>query len=242
MKTNKLLPDLSLSKIWGKLKELESREASSIASKIVYTDEDGEESNVQAELDNIKNNLNGIRFGYTASGEAGVIVSQGGADTVIPFSGKYKNIIVDSLANTKKGITYDSTWEEIAQAISELFPDQLNLLASWGVSEVYQMPSGWDEPITWNSEPFDITNFSSLQRSVTYGWTSGSGETYGTCRCYLITDQATVSLLGSGNVDVSNYSGMAQIQIQVGGAKPWKPQSNSTTRAWCRISSLILYV
>lgn len=224
--------------------------SSNYASAINYTEEDGRETTVQNKIEEINSNLsaNGIqfRFGVNESGEYGYIVTDSeGADTVVPFSGKYKNVIVDSLANTNKGLTYDSSWEEIAQAINELFPDQLNLLSEWGVSEIYKIPQWWDEPITWYSQDFDVTNFSTLHRSVTQGWTSGSGEKYGVSRCYLIVDKGdgttnSISLIGSGGVDLTPYSGMARIQIQVGGAKPWS-SSNSTTRGWVRISSLVLY-
>lgn len=214
----------------------------SVASEISYNGGVSglEATNTQDAIDKIMLRL---PFSLAIDENGNYGYKKAGADTVIPFKtgNEYKNIIVDSLANTKKGLTYDSTWEDIARVINELFPAQLNLLSKWGVSEVYKMPTWWDEPITWYSEEFDITNYSTLQRSVTYGWTSGSGETYGTCRCYLITNQATVSLLGGGGIDVSRYTGLAKIQISVGGAKPWKPTSNSTTRAWCRISSLVLY-
>lgn len=188
-----------------------------------------------------------FRFGVNENGEYGYIVTdEAGADTVVPFSGKYKNVIVDSLVNTNKGLTYESTWSEIALVISELFPDQSNLLSIWGVSEIYKIPQWWDEPITWYSEDFDITNFSTLQRTVNYGWTSGDSEKYGTCRCHLIVDKGdgtttSISLLGSGGVNLSSYTGMARVRIQVGGAKPWS-SSDSTTRGWVRIQSLVLYV
>ena len=221
MKLNKQLPDSYLNQILNKVDK-------------VKNDVDELNSNITEKMP--------FKLGIDINGNYGYI--KDGADTVIPFKtgNEYKNLIVDSLINTKTGLTYDSTWEDIARVINELFPDQLNLLSKWGVSEIYKMPSWWDEPITWYSEEFDITNYSTLQRSVTYGWTSGSGETYGTCRCNLITNQGTVSILGGGGVNVSSYSGLAKIQITVGGAKPWKPSSNSTTRAWCRISSLVLYV
>ena len=49
-----------------------------------------------------------------------------GADSVSPFkkdsSEKYKHMIIDSLQNTKLELTYDSTWEEIATGLNELFP------------------------------------------------------------------------------------------------------------------------
>lgn len=48
-----------------------------------------------------------------------------GADSVSPFkkdsSEKYKHMIIDSLQNTKLELTYDSTWEEIATGLNELF-------------------------------------------------------------------------------------------------------------------------
>ena len=212
------------------------------ASAISYTEDDGSKTTVQDKISELNSNLGGLEFAQDENGNWGYRIA--GADSVTPFKtgNEYKNIIVDSLANTKKGLTYNSSWEDIARVINECFPDQFNLLSKWGVSEVYKMPTWWDEPITWYSEDFDITNFSTLQRTVTYGWTSGSGTKYGACSCQLITDQKTVSLLGSGGVDVSGCSGMARIKIVVGGAKPWKPSSNSTTRAWCRISSLVLYV
>ena len=219
MKLNKQLPDSYMNQILNKIDKVES--------------------NVSELNSNVTESLP-FKLGIDANGNYGYI--KAGADSVTPFKtgNEYKNIIVDSLANTKKGLTYNSSWEDIARVINECFPDQLNLLSKWGVSEVYKMPTWWDEPITWYSEDFDITNFSTLQRTVTYGWTSGSGTTYGACSCQLITDQKTVSLLGSGGVDVRGCSGMARIKIVVGGAKPWS-SSNSTTRAWARITSLVLY-
>lgn len=219
MKLNKQLPDSYMNQILNKIDKVE-------------TDVYELNSNIEKKIP--------FKLGIDTNGNYGYI--KDGADTVIPFKtgNEYKNIIIDSLANTNKGLTYDSSWESIAQAINELFPDQLNLLSKWGVSEVYKMPTWWDEPITWYSEDFDITNFSTLQRTVSYGWTSGDSTKYGACSCQLITDQKTVSLLGSGGVDVSGCSGMARIKINVGGAKPWS-SSNSTTRAWARITSLVLY-
>ena len=224
--------------------------ASTEGSDIKYN----ENTSVKEKIDELNTSINDtinniiaedgtpFRFGMNENGEYGYIVTdEAGADTVVPFSGKYKNVIVDSLVNTNKGLTYESTWDEIAQVINELFPDQLNLLSVWGASEIYKTPQWWDEPITWYSQDFDITNFSTLTRTVTSGTTAGvSDQSYGAHTCQLITDQKTVSILGSGSVDVSGYTGMARIKIYVAGAKPWS-SSDSTSRGWVKIQSLILY-
>ena len=63
---------------------------------------------------------------YTTNIVEGSFYRIEGADSVSPFkkdsSEKYKHMIIDSLQNTKLELTYDSTWEEIATGLNELFP------------------------------------------------------------------------------------------------------------------------
>lgn len=140
-----------------------------------------------------------------------------GADSVLPFSKDnseaYKHIIIDSLQNTKLELTYDSTWEEIAAGLNELFPETLNVLSYLGVSSL--SASG----TSYTSAEFDITNFNTMQvtasRSQSWStWYSAWGSQPASATAYLMTTSGNISLIGVSTVDISSYTGMAYIKLQ----------------------------
>lgn len=187
-----------------------------------------------------------FRFGINEDGEYGYLVTEGeGADTFVPFSGKWKKNIIDSLANTNLGLTYESTWPEIAAGIATLFPETLNLLSVWGVSSINKQGDA-----SYTSPEFEITHFNKLTVTCGYGQTGGGGS----YSCNLVTTSGTVSLLGTKTIDVSSYTGDAYITIRttsqsMSGWDPNKPydewgENNShwTSSGYVNLTKLLLQV
>lgn len=60
---------------------------------------------------------------YISNQSVGNYYGLGGADTVLPFNGsdEYKKLIIDAMAQSDYGLSYDSTWDEIAVALADTY-------------------------------------------------------------------------------------------------------------------------
>lgn len=188
---------------------------------------------------------------YTTGTVEGNYYRIAGADSVFPFksgddSEQYKKMIVDSLEYTKLGLTYDSSWEEIASGMNKLFPATLNVLSYLGVSSIYRKGGN----TTWTSEEFDITNFNKMSVSASWNayspWHSAWGSKP-TQTAYLVTSSGNISLLTNGTIDISGYTGTAYISIRTDQRKITATNSEGGTSKWTvyaevNISKLLLQV
>jgi hypothetical protein len=191
--------------------------SSNAAKDIIYDNKNSgmTATNTQAAIDELKNNLCNEEFGYNETGE--FCHRQVGADTWLPFNGdkKWKYMIVDSLQNTNLGLTYESTWEEIAAGLNQLFPETLNVLSYLGVSSISLSGKAGS---VWTSKEFDITHFNTMlvsaSRSVSWNkWHSGWPSQPASAQAYLVTEKGDINLIGVSNVNISNYTGMAYIKL-----------------------------
>ena len=157
-----------------------------------------------------------FQFAYDeSSGEYGHIVTDSeGADTFVPFSGKYRLQVIGALQNTNLGLNENSTWQEIIDGIYSLFPEMLDVLAYLGISSLSisgSSTSGSSTGGTWhykNSGKFDITHFNTLTYVLSLD-TSG-----GQANCVLYYEGGTMTLAaGSKSVDVSACKGEAYFRV-----------------------------
>lgn len=181
-----------------------------------------------------------FRFGKNEKGEYGYIVEQDGADTVIPFSGKYKNQIVGALQNTNLELTEESSWEEIVKGIYSLFPEQLDVLAYLGIQNLSISGSTRDGAGKWHyksSGKFDITHFNTL----TYVLSLNSSSSDGYANCHLFYEGGSLEITsGSKAIDVSGCTGEAY--FRVGQSQVYHSTGDYTSGGSASLTSAKLHV
>lgn len=224
MKTNKMLLDISLNKIWDKLKSTE-KQISELNSNLRAADSTP------------------FRFGVNGNGEYGYIIQDSeGADTFFPFkktdSDEYRILMINALSNTSLELTEESTWDEIYSGLKTLYPDVLDLIAElkWthnslkvgdytiqssctqSATQIY-MNAGWSSGGTrgghqCQSPNFDITGFKTLTCAIStsnLGYNSGdSVSRY--CRLYYTGGSKDLS---TGTIDVSSITGDAYVKASI---------------------------
>ena len=209
MKTNKHLPDLSLSKIWDKLHkaedsvtELESNLGGysffsnpevvyTVANKIPYEDENG--SYIFAESDTGREMLANTAT-YTKNVVEGNFYRIAGADSVNPFKGKVDLVELTLATATAAEITQGFTAWVNGQLVTGTRPSPVKQLS--GTVQGYLKAGGTATGYVTFSTPFDKTptvsmvhispsNSSKYYCSVSnvsingFTWTMG-GQSYGT--------------------------------------------------------------
>lgn len=206
MKINKILPDLYVNQIRDRVDKIEN---------------DVSEQNKKL----VAENGTSFRFGVNEKGEYGYIVTdEEGADSVIPFSSddggeEYRVQVVNRLKNINVGITDDSSWEEIFEAMKTLFPSTYDVLANLAKAD-WSLTGG--ETFTWKqtsielscgttlgykqaqSKSINVSGFSKLS----YSWSKG--DTKGTQYVRLVHSGGTLNVPdGTGTLDVSSIVGEA---------------------------------
>lgn len=96
------------------------------AENIVYdnTNSGLDSTNMQDAIDELNSNLDGISFVVDSTGKiTGYTTNTGGADTVFPFSSDEmnKSEIIKSLQYSDLGLTEDSSWADIIEALTNYF-------------------------------------------------------------------------------------------------------------------------
>lgn len=202
---------------------------------------------------------NGVpfKFGVNETGEYGHIVTDSeGADTFIPFSGKYRLQVIEAMQNTNMGLTEESTWDDIINALNVLFPAQLNLLSylsgKWTFNNCdvsSQNPLSFDADSKGNatatSASFDITTYKSLSVTASHSRSEGQGGGQDcTYNAYLHLDNANkdISLNSSATIDLSGYTGTAYIYAQCMRATQYRPDGSSYTSSSSIYFSKLLLV
>ena len=123
--------------------------------------------------------------------------------------------VITAMKNTNQGLTEESSWVDICNVLTKLFPKTFNVLSFLGVSSISK--SGQNG--TWTSAEFDITTFKTM--TVSASWSDGTGGKWYPAwsgnnpvpTAYLCTTSGNISLLRNGSVDISSYTGKAYISI-----------------------------
>lgn len=191
MKTNKILPDLLLSKIWDKIykteksvTELESNLGGySFFSnpEVVYinsnsTPYEDEKGNYIFSESDIGRELLSDSDTYTSNIVEGNFYRIEGADSAFPFSKggdgeEYKSQIIGALASSGLNLTEDSTWEEICDKLLTRFPASYDILAEFAQSDWSVANIGHDKgSASWSYNQGSSISVSGLQGGYQGGY------------------------------------------------------------------------
>ena len=182
-----------------------------------------------------------FKFGVNENGEYGHFVTDSeGADTFVPFSGKYRLQVIGALQNTNLGLNENSTWQEIIDGIYSLFPEMLDVLAYFGISSLSISGSSRNGAGQWHyksSGKFDITHFNKL----TYVLSLDSSASYGYANCILYYEGGSLELsAGSKSIDVSKCTGDAY--FRVGQSQVYHSEGDWTSGGEAYLTTAKLYV
>lgn len=204
------------------------------ASSISCTDKDGNLSNVQDELDTIRNN--GTEQ-YTLLDER--------INEVFQLGTSRKAQLISSLPS-KFGLTADSTWNAIFEKLAVYYPATFDILSNFsssnwsytqsdgtftytkGVSAYLTALYNTDSYCDARSSSFDITPFS----KITCTWSQTGTQNF----VRLITSDGEINLT-NGTTDISKYSGDAKIRIY---CHSYADGSGYYARANITVNSIIL--
>lgn len=124
--------------------------STNFAAAIEYTNKDGNKTTVQDKIDNIIEDMGGLRFGIDSNGNYGYI--KAGADTVIPFSNLTKaDLLYEYIGRSGSGanIDYKACGYTLTEAqckkysyyIYSMMTLGCNCISYSGIS-TYSMPNG----------------------------------------------------------------------------------------------------
>ena len=219
MKTNKLLPDLSLSKIWDKFRKVdESLGGSSFhnnpevvclaSDNSPITDENG--NYTLSDTDTGRSLLQDST--YISNIVEGNFYRIVGADSVAPFSGggsndeEYRTAIISALSHSNLGLTEESEWVDIIEALNKAYPYEFNILPI--ANQYFGSWSGSGS--TSFSE--SLMTVSTSTRSGTYG-----SSTYSSKKGIDLTNFKKLILVGQDIATVNGGTASSNTSIKMTG-------------------------
>ena len=153
-----------------------------------------------------------FKFTYNADlGKYGYIVTDGeGADTFCPFSDsdKYKTQIINALTNSNMGLTEESTWEEIIEALNIAYPYEFNILP---IANKYFGTWTGSGSTTFTD---DMMTVYAKTRDGTYG-----SSTYSSKKSIDLTNFKTLSIYGQDIATINGGTADSRCTIKMTGKK-----------------------
>lgn len=151
-----------------------------------------------------------FKFTYNADlGKYGYIVTDGeGADTFCPFSDsdKYKTQIINALTNSNMGLTEESTWEEIIEALNIAYPYEFNILP---IANQYFGTWTGSGSATFTD---DMMTVYAKTRNGTYG-----SSTYSSKKSIDLTNFKTLSIYGQDIATINGGTAESRCTIKMTG-------------------------